>query len=105
LSIKWKQTQRLTLETDDVLLSEFTIRNVSNRIITIPPIYGGFSIWDFEATGKVIRLQSSAYLNPDETTTVYLYSKIPYTLDTTSGTIFIGEGTIPGGANTSSGSG
>ncbi|MDF2814953.1 MAG: hypothetical protein K0Q81_1153, partial [Paenibacillus sp.] len=108
LAIEWKQTQRLTLESDDVLLSEFTVRNVTGSIVTLPPLYGGFSIGDFEVTGKAVRLQSSAYINPNDTTTVYLYSKIPYTLDASKGTIFIGEGTTQssgGGSGAASGAG
>jgi hypothetical protein len=99
----------LTLENDDVLLSEFTVRNVTGGIVTLPPLYGGFSIGDFEVTGKAIRLQSSAYINPNESTTIYLYSKIPYTLEASKGSIFIGEGTTQssgsGGTGASTGSG
>ncbi|WP_127585592.1 hypothetical protein [Paenibacillus koleovorans] len=93
LAIQVKRTQRLTLESDDVLLTEIAVKNVTGSVITLPALYGGYTLGDFEVTGKAVRLQSSAYLNPNEATTIYLYAKIPYTLDSSNGGFFFGEGT------------
>ncbi|MFK7691941.1 hypothetical protein [Paenibacillus sp. HJGM_3] len=105
LAIELKRTQRLTLESDDVILSEISVRNESSTIATLPALYGGIALGDFEVKGKAIRLQTSSYLNPSESTTVYLYSKIPYSLEAEEGIIFLGEGTLQTNSNSGNGNG
>lgn len=97
LTIRAKQTSRLNMETEDVLVSELEIENRTSGIIELPTLYGGFSIGAFGAEGKVVRIQSSSYLSPGQKTSVYVFSKVPYTLELNEGVVYIGEGKTAAG--------
>jgi hypothetical protein len=100
LGVTLKSTYRLATDSgDDILMSEVEIQNLDNKTITIPNLagaglYGGYMMNDFDAQGKVIRIQTSPYLYPSQKTTVYIYTKIPYTSTATDGYIYLGDGTL-----------
>lgn len=97
LALSYKSTYRLLSETsDDVIVSEIVVQNTDTRVISLPTattFYGGHVIDDFDLQGKVIRLQSSPYLNPGQQTTVYVYTKIPYNTPVRNGYVYLGNGT------------
>ncbi|MDB5054763.1 MAG: hypothetical protein JWM44_2813 [Bacilli bacterium] len=98
IGVTLKSTYRLsTITGDDVLMSEIQLQNLDNKAIALPTqasFYGGYMIDDFDALGKVIRIQSSPNLFPNQTTTVYIYTKIPYTTLVGTGYIYLGDGTL-----------
>jgi hypothetical protein len=100
LGIALKSTYRLATDSgDDVLMSEVEIQNLDSKVVTIPNLanaglYGGYMIGDLDAKGKVIRIQTSPYLYPNQKTTVYIYTKISYTAAVADGYIYLGDGTL-----------
>ncbi|MEX2461324.1 MAG: hypothetical protein WD469_08520 [Paenibacillaceae bacterium] len=102
LGVALKSTYRLaTASGDDILLSEIQLQNLDNKTITLPnqagaSLFGGYMLNDFDAAGKLIRIQTSPYLYPNQKTTLYIYTKIPYTSSATSGYIYLGDGILNG---------
>jgi len=98
MGITLKSTYRLASQSGaDVWMSEVQIQNLDNKVISLPnqtSFYGGYRIGDFDAQGKVINLQSSAILYPNQTTSVYIYTQIPYTTPLTAGYLYLGDGTL-----------
>lgn len=91
-------TYRLaTSSGDDILMSEVQLQNLDSKTITIPnktSFYGGYMLQDLDAGGQIIQMQSSPYLYPGQKTTLYIYTKIPYTSVVDSGYIYIGNGIL-----------
>lgn len=106
LAVTLKSTYRLaSAGSDDILVSELEIQNVDSKTITLPnptdtAFYGGYRMGDLDAQGKVVQIQSSAYLYPNQKTTVYIYAKIPYTSIVVDGYIYLGDGTWNAQAST-----
>ncbi len=98
MGITLASTYRLASQSgEDILMSEVQIQNLDNKVLTLPTaasFYGGYMIGDFDAQGTIVNLQTSAILAPNQTTTVYIYTKIPYTTPLAAGYIYIGEGTL-----------
>ncbi|QGQ97185.1 hypothetical protein EHS13_21005 [Paenibacillus psychroresistens] len=99
LAVSLKSAYRLASNgSNDVLVSELEIQNVDTKTITLPSpmdtsLYGGYMLGDLDAQGKVIQIQSSPYLYPNQKTTIYIYAKIPYTSAIVDGYIYLGDGT------------
>jgi hypothetical protein len=99
LGIKLISTYRLSTDgADDTLVSEVEIQNLDSKMITLPSvaansIYGGYRINDLDAQGKVIQIQSSSNLYPNQKTSLYIYTKIPYTSTEIIGNVYLGNGT------------
>jgi hypothetical protein len=99
LGVKLISTYRLSTDgADDTLISEVEIQNLDSKMITLPSpaansIYGGYKINDLDAQGKVIQIQSSSNLYPNQKTSLYIYTKIPYISTETTGYIYLGSGT------------
>jgi hypothetical protein len=99
LGVKLISTYRLSTDgADDTLMSEVEIQNLDSKMITLPSlaansIYGGYKINDLDAQGKVVQIQSSSNLYPNQKTSLYIYTKIPYTSSETTGYIYFGNGT------------
>lgn len=95
MAINLLSTYRLASQSgEDVLMSEVQIRNIDSKAITLPAqgsFYGGYMIGGFDAQGTVVNLQSSNFLYPDQITSVYIYTKIPYTMPLKAGYIYIGD--------------
>jgi hypothetical protein len=100
LGVSLKSTYRLATATgDDILMSELQLQNLDNKTITLPNqsgtgLYGGYMVNDTDAGGKLIRVQTSPYLYPNQKTTIYIYTKVPYTSKADSGYIYLGDGTL-----------
>ena len=84
---------------DDVIMSEVQLENLDTKIITLPNlagagIYAGYMIGEFDASSKVVRIQTSPHLNPKQKTSIYIYSKIPYTMELAAGYLYLGNGVM-----------
>jgi hypothetical protein len=105
LGVALKSTFRLaTASGDDVLISEIQLQNLDNKTITLPntagaSIYGGYRLNDLDVAGKVVQIQTSPYLYPNQKTSIYIYSKLPYTSTLTNGSIYLGD-SVAAGQNT-----
>jgi hypothetical protein len=99
LGVKLISTYRLSTDgAFDTLISELEIQNLESKMITLPSLaannlYGGYKINDLDAQGQVIQVQSSSNLYPNQKTSVYIYTKIPYTTTETTGYVYLGNGT------------
>ena len=97
MGITLQSTYRLASQSgNDVLMSEVQVQNLDNKVITLPTaasFYGGYMLGDFDAQGTVVNLQTSAVLAPNQTTSVYIYTQIPYTTPMAAGYLYLGDGT------------
>lgn len=102
LGVALKSTYRLaTASGDDILISEIQLQNLDKKTITLPnqagtSLYGGYRLNDLDVKGKVVQIQTSSYLYPNQKTSVYIYTKIPYASTQTKGNIYLGDGVLNG---------
>lgn len=100
LALNVKSSYRLMTDSgEDVLMTELQVQNMESKVITLPNLYAGYTDGDLEVEGKAVRVQTSAFLNPGEKTTLYLYAKLPYSLTMAGGFVYIGEGTLDSKTN------
>lgn len=101
LDLSIKSSYRLATDSgEDVLMTELQVQNLESTVVTLPEMYAGYTDGDLEVTGEAARVQTSAFLNPGEKTTLYLYAKLPYRVALDSGYVYFGEGELDEKTNT-----
>ncbi|QGQ96729.1 hypothetical protein EHS13_18510 [Paenibacillus psychroresistens] len=98
LGVTLKSTYRLASSSgDDILMSEVELENLDTKTVTLPNedgLYAGYMLNDVDAGGKIVRIQTSPYLYPNQKTTIYIYTKVPYSTIAENGYIYVGDGTL-----------
>ncbi|WP_135551190.1 hypothetical protein [Paenibacillus cymbidii] len=97
LGLAARNSYRLSTDgTDDVIMTEIQVTNLESHLVALPAaasLYGGHSIGDFDAGGKAIRLQTSPYLNPGQSTILYVYTNVPFNTTVDQAIVYLGDGT------------